>query len=163
MEITTLSDLKKDGIVEFILKGISVEITPSMIIKGEDRLSYTTMIRLIECCREYHWKNDVMSILFGAHLDSICKSITVDFERPIPVGDKIDIIYDILNVRQKGYKVEFKIIESDSDKLYAKANLVCVFYNPLTQVAISPPNSVLNRLLRLSMEKGKSIQNIQNK
>ena len=61
MEPTVLENFIQNENVELLPDGIRVIVNPAWIVAGEDRLSYTTMIRLVEYCREHHWKTDVLS------------------------------------------------------------------------------------------------------
>jgi acyl-CoA thioesterase FadM len=161
MEITTLTDLLRDGSTKAMPNGLSVHVSPSMIISGEDRLSYTTVVRLVECCRELHWQKDILSYHKQNQLDSICKSITADFNRPILLGSDILITYAITEIRGKSYCLRFRIAERGSEFDSAVIEIVCVFYNPLTRTAVKPPPLILNRLAELrtsatSMQDGRT-------
>jgi acyl-CoA thioesterase FadM len=144
VEITTLSGLIKEGVAVKTLNGIIVEVRPSLIVKGEDRLSYTSLIRIVECAREQHWQHDVCSI--DKTVDSICKSFTADFMRPIIVGTKILITYMITLVRKASYHVSFLVCSEDKTQKYASINMIFAFYNPSTQKIILPPHSVITQL-----------------
>ena len=154
MEITTLSDLLKDGSVKEISRGISVEVCPSMIIEGEDRLSYTTIIRLVECSREHHWQTDVLQLAQNKQLDSICKSLSADFKKPIFVGSRIQITYSITEVRRKSYRLSFHVNAEGTDYQHAVVDMLCVFYDPTTRKAASPPPPVMNHLTEIQENRG---------
>jgi acyl-CoA thioesterase FadM len=125
---------------------MEVVIQPSWVVTNENRLSYTTMTRLVECCREYHWHLDIAPIIEGDHLDSICKSLKADFLSPINVWDTIIIRYSVLNVRRKGYELHFEISDKETGTLRSAFSLVSVFFDPQSNQAVAPPEAVALRL-----------------
>lgn len=146
MDITSLNKLRKTEHVVSRPDGIIVTVKDSWIIEGEDRLSYTTLIRLIECCREHHWQVDVLPVAQGKPLDSICKLLTCNFIRPIAVGSTIFIRYQITEVRRKSYMLKFEVFETGSNNLCAECSLVSVFYDPLSRKPMLSPSSLVDKL-----------------
>jgi len=147
MEPTSLNMLMQTGCVVADLNGLTITIPPSWIIEGEDRLSYTTLVRLIECCREYHWQTDILpKINSNISLDSICKSIYGEFISPILVDSVISITYLITDIRRKGYSLRFEVRNTENQTLCAKFDLVSIFYDPVTRKSIVPPPSVFDFL-----------------
>ena len=149
MEITSLSRLIKEGGVTCNPEGLIVTIHPSWVVEGEDRLSYTTLIRLIECCREHHWQIDVLPRAGGTSVDSICKSLTAKFTNAIPVGSVLSITYRVTGVRQKGYSLRFEVRDTKDQKVCAEFDLVSVFYDPVARKPTAPPASVFDHLSSL--------------
>ncbi|CAG0960618.1 hypothetical protein METP3_00804 [Methanosarcinales archaeon] len=143
MEPASFDCIIKTGYVKCNQDRLTVIIPPSWIVLGEDRLSYTSLVRLIECCREYHWKKDILSKINIEEfpLDSICKLLSGEFTNPILVGSTISISYSITEVRRKGYTLKFEVRNSNNI-LCAKFILVSIFYNPVNQKSIIPPASV---------------------
>lgn len=139
MDPTTLDDLVREGGVILNPDGLVVTINPSWIIDGENRVSYTTLIRLVECCREHHWSTDILSRLQGTQLDSITKTITGEFIRPIVSGSTLSITYQVTEVREKGYSLEFTVRNLPERISCARINLACVFYDAASNKAIAPP------------------------
>ncbi len=137
--------LKQEGVL-CKESGLFVTIHPSWIVTGEDRLSYTNIIRLVECCREYHWNNDIMAKITETPIDSITKSIDGNFITPIYVGSQISITYKIIGVRRIGYTLKFEICQADTYTLHAVVVLVSVFYDPLGRKAIRPPDLIMRYL-----------------
>ncbi len=146
MTPTTLKALIQEKDVILMPQGISITIQQSWIVKGEDRLSYTTLIRLVECCREHHWRSDIESILNNKSLDSICKSLSVNFIKPIKVGSKIIISYVVQEIRRTGYSLKFMVHNAQDKTLCAEVDLLSVFYNPKTSSAVIPPPIVIDQL-----------------
>lgn len=149
MDITSLDRLRKTEDVVCRPDGIIIAIKDSWIIEGEDRLSYTTLIRLIECCREHHWQIDILPVAKGKPLDSICKLLTCDFIRPIAVGSTVFIKYQITEVRRRSYTLRFKVLETANNSLCAECDLVSVFYDPIARQCKPPPSSLIDKLTEL--------------
>ena len=147
MDTTSLSNLIEEGGVVCNPEGLTVAIKPSWIVDGESRVSYTTLVRLVECCREHHWNTDILSRTQGAPLDSITKSITGEFMHPIPSGSTISITYQVTEVREKGYSLKFTIRNLSERTLSTQMNLVCVFYDPVNNKVIAPPINVFQYLV----------------
>lgn len=141
----------KTGCVRCKQSGLDVTIPPSWIVEGEDRLSYTTIVRLIECCREYHWKKDILSKINKrkSHLDSICRSLSCEFIKPILVRSTIAISYCITEVRRKSYSLKFEVRNTIDRELCAEFSLVSVFYDPVTHKSLVPPPLILDYLYML--------------
>jgi acyl-CoA thioesterase FadM len=148
MELTTLKHLLKTGHATCDQSGLTVTIPPSWVVSGEDRLSYTTLVRLIECCREYHWQKDILSRTNtnNVRLDSICKSLTCDFISPILIGSTISISYSINEVRRKGYSMRFEVRDNSDGRLCATFEQISVFYEPVEQKPMIPPPFILEYL-----------------
>lgn len=150
MEPTTFSKLFETGSSTKIKKGLQVKISSSWIVEGENRLSYTTIIRLIECCREFHWEKDIISH-YEDKIDSICKSIRCDFKKPIFSGDVVRIEYSINDVRKKSYTLYFKII-NQKEEICCEAWVTSVFYNPDFNQSYLPTSDLIDFLQNLKKE-----------
>lgn len=149
MEPTTLQQLIEAGCITDLYHGIAIQTQTKWVVEGETRLSYTTLTRLVECCREYHWQTDILNSS-ATPLDSICKSLDAEFLQPVPVATRIAIHYEVKQVRKKGYELRFEIRSIDQHTLYAIFNIVSVFYSPETNQAVIPPESVRDKLAGLS-------------
>jgi acyl-CoA thioesterase FadM len=157
MEPITLDQLARSGCVIYNEDGITVAVPSSWIVAGEDRLSYTTMVRLVECCREYHWEKDVIAKAVGVgSLDSICKSLACEFFKPVLVNSVVSISYRVTGVRQKGYSLRFGIRDTGDRSLCAAFDIILVFYDSATHKAVAPPSLVLD-YLRTAVSKGSDI------
>jgi len=155
LDTTSLEKLKQTEEIAFMNDGIIVAVKDSWIVKGEDRLSYTTLIRLIECCREYHWQNDIVPVALGNALDSICKSITCNFISPITVGSRVFIKYQITNVREKSYALKFELFQTGSNKLCAECILVSVFYDSVSKKSTLPSDAIIDKLTDMCHGRGR--------
>jgi acyl-CoA thioesterase FadM len=142
VDVTSLALLLHEEGTALLPDGLQVTALSSWIVPGEDRLSYTTLVRLIECCREHHWEQDIFPLAGGQPIDSITKSLAVSFARPIVVGTIVSIGYRVLEAHGKSYTLEFEIRERQSETLCAECTLVCVFYDPQHQCVSIPPPAV---------------------
>lgn len=158
MDITSLDRLQEVSDVSLLPNGLSVTANPSWVVAGENRLSYTTLIRLIECCREHHWKSDIIPFVEKTlSVDSVVKSLTADFARPIKAGTRILIIYRVMEVYEKAYLIQFEVCDPTELVMCARFQLVSVFFDPMTYSAVIPPVSVLDHL-RATMSISANIQ-----
>lgn len=148
MEMTTLDWLLGQGGVDLLDDGLAFTVHPSWIVPGEDRLSYTTLIRLVECCREHHWIKDVLPKAEGIIVDSTIKSIAGEFTRSILVGSAALMKYEIADVRSKGYSLRFQVYIRDSFEVVARFCLVSIFIDDSQHQAVFPPPDVLEYLVK---------------
>jgi acyl-CoA thioesterase FadM len=142
---TTLASLRECASVEDLPNGIRVFIDRGWIVPHEDRLSYATIVRLIECCREFHWLKDVDQGLTERAVDSICRRLECDFIRPLLVGDTVEITYSIAAINQRSYSLLFKISDGRGS-LCGTCSMICVFYDPLRGLATRPDAATLGRI-----------------
>jgi acyl-CoA thioesterase FadM len=142
MDITTITALKLETKVIEKKDGISVFIPSYWVVSGEDRVSYTTIIRLVECCREYHWEKDV--ICHNSILDSICGSLSSRFIKAIEVNSTIHIKYSIKDVKKNRYLLEF-IITNENNDICCSIEITSFFYDPLKHQSIDIPDGMFSR------------------
>jgi radical SAM enzyme (TIGR01210 family) len=146
MEPASFDRLMQTGYVVRDINGLILTIPKSWIMKGENRVSYATLVHLIECCREYHWNIDITQNIKDISLDSICKSFRGEFIKPIMVGSVISISYMINDIRRKGYSLRFEVRDTNTQTLYAQFDMVSIFFDPVANKAIVPPSCVLDCL-----------------
>lgn len=149
MEPTSLAVLLKEEGVTCAPDGLLLDIQPSWIIEGEDRLSYATLVRLIECCREHHWNLDVLSKGLGSTVDSITRSIAGEFLHPILIGSAVSITYQVTGVRRRGYSLKFEVRDVQTGIVSATFEMVCVFYDPVARRVAEPPSEIVALLTEL--------------
>ena len=124
--IRTYKDfLLENGNVELLNNGLTFEIKKNWIIKGENRLSYISIMKLIEYCREYHWEKDFLSI--DKTLDSITKEIHTYFNKPLFCGNTATIQYKIVFIDTYSYVIDFHIYMKEIKT--SEIKMKCVFYN----------------------------------
>lgn len=145
-----LIDLLGEPGSEIISDGLRLLPTRSWVVDGEDRLSYTTLTRLVECCREYHWREDIENLIGKGDLDSITKSISANYFHPILIGKKIIIRYKIEQVRKKGYTVKFIVINEELSLICAEYSAVFLFFNNYLNMVIEAPIVVFETLTNLT-------------
>ena len=127
---------------------IVLSVSPSWVVNGEDRLSYTTIIRIIECCREYHWNTEIKKV--DPKIDSICKSVTARFSKPILIGTTIRVVWQVTDLRQKSYTLRFTITDRGGEKSFAECDLVSVFYDPNSHSSLIPSEKLMSVLSNLA-------------
>lgn len=142
MQPTTLEGLLAEGDVRCFAGGLEVEVRRAWIIAGEDRLAYTAIVRLVECCREWHWQSDILPHAGGAPLDSITKSFTGEFTHPIAVGSLLRITHQVIDARPRSYRLRFALATLQPEQLCATLEMVSVFYDPAREAVAEPPPAV---------------------
>ncbi len=130
MQPTSLAGLLAEGGVRRFVGGLEVVVQPAWIIAGEDRLAYTAIVRLVECCREWHWESDIIPHTGGAPLDSITKSLHAEFTRPIAVGSLLRITHQVIAVAPRSYQLRFQLATQRPEQQCAILEMVSVFYDP---------------------------------
>lgn len=150
MEPVTLDQLVVQGEVAITPTGLATTIHPNWVVSGENRLSYTTCVRLAECCREVHWMNDIVPYSEHVRIDSTTKSMIGNFSRPIPVGSRLLITYRVTDVRRRGYALLFRFEVEPDMQTRAEIEIICVFIDADSGAPISPPKPVHDRLVDLS-------------
>ena len=152
MKPTTFQQFSKRYQVKTIEYGFYTKAVASWIVSGESRLSYTTIIRLSEFCREYHWHKDLVVDNSFTNLDSITKSIEAEFFSPIHVNNWIAITYQVAEVRRKGYKLAITISDKEGGRIYAKINMISVFFDEILGSSVEPPLEIINILKHLQFQ-----------
>ncbi len=142
----TLDRLFAEPGVKAMQDGLSITIQEKWVVFGEKRLSYSTAVKLVECCREYHWNKDILSIETD-YLDSTVRSFTADFNSPIFIGDNIYVSYYVFNVGFKSYKLQVDLIKDGANNPSASFYLVSVFLDSSGKPCMIPQaaKTVLNK------------------
>jgi acyl-CoA thioesterase FadM len=149
MDITSLTNLLSESAhVSCLDDGLRVVIEPAWIVSGESKLSYTTLLRLVECCREHHWQKDIRCRLNGHSIDTTCKTIHSRFIKSIEASQSIDIVYSVEDVRTHSYRMRLLVLDSPRLIQYAEIELVLVFVLPDEGDVVPPPSDVINYLQR---------------
>jgi acyl-CoA thioesterase FadM len=130
-------------------RGLVVHVRPAWVADGETRLSYTTIIGLVECCRECHWQSDILPSAGSVPVDSITKTLAAKFHRPIAPRAVITINYLVSCIRERGYLLRFNVREQGTEEVSASVDLVSVFYDASLSEAVEPPAAVLASLRKL--------------
>lgn len=143
MQPTTLEGLLAEGGVRCFAGGLDVEVRRAWIVAGEDRLAYTAIVRLVECCREWHWQSDILPHAGDAPLDSITKSFAAEFTHPIALGSLLRITHQVIDVRPHSYRLRFALTTLHPEQLCATLEMVSVFYDPVREAVAEPPSEVV--------------------
>lgn len=143
MQPTTLAGLLAEGGVRRFVGGLEVVAQPAWIVAGEDRLAYTAIMRLVECCREWHWESDILPHAGGAPLDSITRSFHGEFTRPIAVGSLLRITHQVIAVAPRSYQLRFQLATQRPVQQCAILEMVSVFYDPARAAVAEPPPGVV--------------------
>jgi acyl-CoA thioesterase FadM len=133
--------------------GFDIVVRRDWIIPTEDRLSYASITRIVEWCREYHWIKDVAFL--GEMLDSTVVSMVARFNKIIFTGSNLRIEYVIGGVRSRSYTITVSIflLSSIGMKLSSEFDLQCVFVNPITKSPMCIPKAIYRVLLDRSSKK----------
>ena len=150
----TFTQLKQKGYILEKNYGIIIRVQPTWAISGEKHLSYTTLTRLVECCREYHWEKDVLPLIYETNVDSICKALNAEFIKPVSIEARIFLKYEVKNIKHKSYELGIKILDVENEsandqEIYAIFNIILVFCNTETIQAVNIPDAAANKLTEL--------------
>jgi len=137
MDTTTYKKLCSETQVNEYDDGIEIFLQDSWIVDGEHRISYTTIIRLIECCREYHWLKDTKGC--EESIDSICAHIDIKFRRPLSGNARAVIKYKVIRVFDRKYIVDFRVFNT-CGQLCCYAQMTQHFYDEKTSASKSVTN-----------------------
>src|SRR5262249_47190282 len=127
MDPTTLEGLLAHAEARTTPHGLSVVIPPAWVVATESRLSYATLIRLAECCREHHWRRDIVPR--APHLDSIVVRCEAEFRSPVVVGAHLMIDYQVVRVGARSYDCSFAFRSASSSEPHGRVRITSVFYD----------------------------------
>ena len=147
VDVTSLEILMGTKAVRPISQGLEIEILPTWIVDGEDRASYTTLIRLVECCREFHWRSDISPLQTADPLDCTCVQMCARFKSPVSVYEHVAIVYTVTSVGRRSYDLRFQIMNAEDQLEHATVDQTLVFLDPITHQATQPPEDVRAQLL----------------
>jgi acyl-CoA thioesterase FadM len=105
MDITSLSELRRNTDLHEVGRGFRVRAEPNWVVAGETWLSWTTLTRLAECCRELHWAR-VVRPLVPPTIDTTVATVTASFRRPVSVGQMLDLRYRVSRVGMRSYDLD---------------------------------------------------------
>ena len=145
MDLTSLDLLNQETNVAMESDCLIVMVPWEWVVAGEDRLSYITVLRLVECCREYHWRTDVTPFC-EEQLDSILVSCEARFRKPIRPGSQVAVRYRIVAAGTKSYDLDFCVSPRNSSSEHASVRMRCVFLDPVKGESCTPPRCVAERL-----------------
>jgi acyl-CoA thioesterase FadM len=115
---------------------------------GEKRIGYVSILRLVECVRELHWRRDVAPQADMARLDSITKSVTADFAGPIMADAQVGCEYAVTWLRPRSYGLRVSIAAEDGCTL-AQVDLASVWVDPGSLQPVVPDQRVTEAMSRI--------------
>ncbi len=80
--------------------------------------------------------------------------------RPVEVGQIIDIVYDIREVRDRGYRLRFSVFDNERLIQYAEVELVMVFIDAKQGNIVYPPSNIISYLHQLCQRTSKYRGNV---
>ena len=162
MDITSLANLLRENTnVLRLSDGLRLVSEAAWVVSGETKLSYTTLIRLVECFREHHWEKDIRPQLNdNNNIDATCKDVQAQFIQPVKVGQIIDIVYAIREVRDRGYQLRFSVLDNKRLIQFAEVELVMVFIDAKDGNVVYPSAHIISRLQQLCQQTSKHRDNI---
>lgn len=150
MDPTSLLQLRVSRDVETREGKLYFLASPSWIVEGEQRLSYATIIRLVECARELHWETDVAPFLGGTtNLDSTCKELHCQFTRPVEANLPYVVDFHVTGISETEYAINFAV-RAEDQAACARADMQMVFIDSLTGRRMAPPIALAQHLRSIS-------------
>lgn len=150
MDTTSLKNLLDESkTITCLDDGLQLVAEAQWIVNNETKLSYTTIVRLVECCREHHWQKDIKPLLTNSQIDSTCRFLKSDFTHPIEVNQMINIVYNVTAIRDHSYCLQFTIFNDIRTLKYTEVELVMVLINVLSNEPVTPPEKVMQKLNKL--------------
>jgi len=125
---------------------LTFEILPACAAAGEHRIGYASIMRLVECVREMHWRRDVLPAAAGRPVDSITRTLSADFSAPMEINDRVAGRYRVAWCRRRSYGLEVSFSSRATGACLARIDLVNVFYDPVRRRSTTPPDAVLEAL-----------------
>jgi acyl-CoA thioesterase FadM len=125
----SLADMEAAGYAQAEGGQLVVRVPTDWPADGEKRIGYVSIMRLVESARELHWRRDIAPVADLNRLDSITKSLTADFQRPVLADTEIFCCYEVTWLRPRSYGLRVTLREEDGEIL-AHVDLTSVFIDP---------------------------------
>ena len=145
-----LRDLESAGVAKVDGRKVTLTIEQRWCAPGESRLGYPGIVRLMECVRELHWRLDVTSRWPG--MDTITKSLEVEFSRPLGAGSEVAGEYVLGEVDGRSYVLEIVLRDSATAEQLARGRMVSVFYDEARRQTVEPPAPLVAALQATGQE-----------
>lgn len=149
MSPLNLADMEQAGYAQAEGPRLLVRIPPDWPAGGEKRIGYVSILRLVECARELHWRRDVAPRANPARLDSITKSVKADFVRPIMADAQVACEYALTWLRPRSYGLRVNIADDGGGTL-AQVDLASVWVDPGSLQPVVPDQCVAAAVRRLT-------------
>jgi acyl-CoA thioesterase FadM len=141
----SLADMERSGHVRTEGPDLLVRVPADWPAAGEKRIGYVTIMRLAELTRELHWRRDVEPLADRWRIDSVTKSVTGDFSRPILADTSVRCSYTLAWVRTRSYGLRVDLSGESGEQL-AYIDLTSVFIDPATMRPVVPAPPVAEAL-----------------
>jgi acyl-CoA thioesterase FadM len=125
----SLAEMEQAGYPQADGGQLVVRVPTEWPADGEKRIGYVSIMRLVESARELHWRRDIAPVADLSRLDSITKSLTADFRRPVLADTEVCCSYEITWLRPRSYGLRVTLREEDGEIL-AQIELTSVFIDP---------------------------------
>ena len=127
---------------------VEAVIQPEWTVGDEPQLSYTSMVCLAECLREFHWQRDLDALIGTAELDATARSMSAEFFRPVLVGSRVVLSYAIADVEPSSYRFACRI--TSDGQLCSTVEVKLVFIRPDHPGRAAAPVDLRRRLAQLA-------------
>ena len=151
IEPTSLDRLVLEDGAVLSPRGLRVVVRESWVVPGENRLSYVSLVRLIECCREHHWNVDVVPNAAFTDPDCTLRAMRCEFRAAAHVGHTVAVTYRVARMGTRSYTLDFTISrEGPAAEVIGLAEVVCVFYDAVVGAAVEPCREIAAALRALA-------------
>lgn len=142
---TALKELEAQGHVRRAGRELHFRVQREWAIPTEDRLGYAAIVQMFECIREYHWELDIAA-LTGEHIDSITRSLSMDFISPVYIDKDSVGRYEVTWFRRRAYGISLFLLGQSDGGVLANGSMVSVFFDAQLKRACDPPDAVAHYL-----------------
>ncbi len=142
MRPPALEDLERQGIAVVVPGGVVFHVPEDWPAEGEDRIGYVSILRLVECVREEHWRRTVLPEAGDPPVDSITKSLSAEFFAPVCPGTPVLGRSRVTRGGARSYELTVDLVVRDTGEPLMRAVLVGVFYDADAGRSTVPPEAV---------------------
>lgn len=149
--IRSADDLQ-NGALNLVLEEDYLDFTvpTAWLGAGDTKLSYTTIVGLLEAVRDTHWQELGRMPKHMEHdIDVTCASLEVEFLEPVLPGERYRASYCVTGIGSRSYEFAVRLSSTSRACTCVIALLTLVFIKASTGQATSPPDLVAARLGKL--------------
>jgi acyl-CoA thioesterase FadM len=125
----SLADMEQAGYAHAAGGQLIVRVPTDWPADGEKRIGYVSVLRLVESARELHWRRDIAPVADPQRLDSITRSLTADFQRPVYADTEVWCGYEISWLRPHSYGLRVTL-RDERGGILARIDTTSVFIDP---------------------------------
>ncbi len=129
---------------------IDVVIQPDWTVDDEQQLSYTSLVCLAECLREFHWQRDLGTLAGTDEFNAISRSMSAEFLRPVLIGDRVTLSYALSELGPTSYRFICRV--AGDDRVCAVVEVELVFTRPGLRGRAPAPDHVRRKLAAVGTE-----------